>query len=370
MAVTVEHVVTKKQTREFIKFPYALYKNDKNWVPALLMDDYKKVNRKKHPFYQHAEAEFFLARRDGAVVGRIAAIHDSIWEKTHHEKAAYWGWFECVDDPEVAKALFEAAFDWARKRGCVRIIGPMSPNANDLIGCQIEGFEGSPVLLMPYNPTYYDRLIQNYGNRKWKDLVAWLMDNPEIPERLAKIMPRVEAKGGFKLRTLNMKDYNNEIKRFNELYNQFEQINAVFTPMTPAEIELMANDLKMAVDPDLVFFAEVDGKPVGVSLTMPDFNVGFKAAHGHLLPFGIFHLLTAKKKTPLVRTISMGVLKDHRNRGIDLAFYYYSYKNGVPKGYVSAEMSWVEEDNVNMTNSALKLGGKAYRKYRVYEYPL
>jgi len=370
MAVTVEHVVTKKQTREFIKFPYALYKNDKNWVPALLMDDYKKVNRKKHPFYQHAEAEFLLARRDGAVVGRIAAIHDSIWEKTHHEKAAYWGWFECVDDPEVARALFDAAFDWARKRGCVRIIGPMSPNANDLIGCQIEGFEGSPVLLMPYNLTYYDRIIQSYGNRKWKDLVAWLMDNPEIPERLAKIMPRVEAKGEFKLRTLNMKDYNNEIKRFNELYNQFEQINAVFTPMTPAEIELMANDLKMAVDPDLVFFAEVDGKPVGVSLTMPDFNVGFKAAHGHLLPFGIFHLLTAKKKTPLVRTISMGVLKDHRSRGIDLAFYYYSYKNGVPKGYVAAEMSWVEEDNVNMTNTALKLGGKAYRKYRVYEYPL
>jgi GNAT superfamily N-acetyltransferase len=370
MAVDVEKVVTRKQTREFIKFPYSLYRNDSNWVPPLLMDDYRKVNRKKHPFYQHAQAEFFLARRSGAVAGRIAAIHDEIWEKTHQEKAAYWGWFECVDDGEVAKALFDAAFDWARKRGCARIIGPMSPNANDFIGTQVEGFEGSPVILMSYNPSYYDRLIQGYGNRKWKDLVAWLMDNPEIPERLAKIMPRVEAKGNFKLRTLNMKDFKNEIKRFNDLYNQFEQINAVFTPMTPAEIELMANDLKIAVDPDIIFFAEVDGKPVGVSLTMPDFNVAFKAAHGHLFPFGIFHLLTAKKKTHLVRTISMGVLKDHRNRGIDLAFYYYSYKNGVPKGYLAAEMSWVEEDNVNMTNTALKLGGKPYRKYRVYEHSL
>ncbi len=370
MTVGVEKVATKKQTREFIKFPYALYHNDKNWVPPLLMDDYRKVNRKKHPFYQHAEAEFFLARKDGAVSGRIAAIHDSIWEKTHQEKAAYWGWFECGNDPEVAKALFDAVFQWARARGCTRIIGPMSPNANDFIGCQIEGFEGSPVLLMSYNPPYYDRLIQDCGNRKWKDLVAWLLDSADTPERLAKIMPRVEAKGGFTIRTVNMKDYAGEIKRFNELYNQFEQVNAVFTPMTPAELELMAKDLKIAVDPELIFFAEVDGKPVGVSLSLPDFNVAFKAAHGRLFPFGVFHLLTAKKRTKFLRTISMGVLKDHRNRGIDLSLYYHTFVTGKRKGYHGGEMSWVEEDNVNMTNTALKIGGKPYRKYRVYEHAL
>ena len=370
MSVTVEKIVTKKQLREFVQFTYALYRDDMNWVPQLLMDDYKKLDRAKHPFWRHAAGEFFLARREGRPVGRIASIHDRIWEDTHHEKAAYWGWFECVDDAEVAKALFDAAFDWARKRGCTRIIGPMTPNANDFIGTQIEGFEGSPLMMMPYNPPYYDRLIQGFGSKKWKDLVAWLMDNPEIPERLAKIMPRVEKKGGFTIRTLNMKDFTNEVKRFNDLYNQFEQVNAVFTPMTSAEIDLMANDLKMVADPDIIFFAEVDGKPVGVSLTLPDFNVAFKAAHGRLLPFGIFHLLSAKKKTHMVRTLSMGVLKEYRNRGIDLAFYYYSYKNGVPKGYRAAEMSWVEEDNVAMTNSALKLGGKPYRKYRVYEYSL
>jgi GNAT superfamily N-acetyltransferase len=196
------------------------------------------------------------------------------------------------------------------------------------------------------------------------------MDNPEIPERLAKTMPRVEAKGGFTIRTLNMRDFDREYDRFQELYNQYEQVNAVFTPMTPEEMKMVANDLKMALDPDLVFFAEVDGKTVGVSLTIPDFNVAFKAAHGRLFPFGIFHLLTAKKKTHLVRTLSMGVLKDYRNRGIDLAFYYHSYKNGVPKGYTAAEMSWVEEDNAAMTNTALKLGGKPYRKYRVYEHAL
>jgi GNAT superfamily N-acetyltransferase len=367
MAVTVERVSTKKQLREFVKLPYALYRNDKNWVPQLLSDDYSKLDRKKHPFFRHAEAEFFLARRDGVPVGRIASIHDVIWEKTHGDKSAYWGWFECENDTSTAAQLFDSAFAWARGRGCTRIIGPMTPNANDFIGTQVEGFEGSPVIMMPYNPSYYDTLIQQSGSRKWKDLIAWLMDNPEIPERLARIMPRVEAKGQFTIRTLNMRDYRGEINRFNELYNQFEQVNDVFTPMTPAEIELMANSLKIALDPSIVFFAEVDGKPVGVSLTMPDFNVAFKAARGHLFPLGIFHLLTGKRKTHMVRTLSMGVLKDYRNRGIDLAFYYYTYKNGVPKGYRAAEMSWVEEDNVNMTNTALKLGGKPYRKYRVYE---
>jgi hypothetical protein len=225
-------------------------------------------------------------------------------------------------------------------------------------------------MMMVYNLPYYDRLIQGQGNTKWKDLLAWLMDNPEIPERLEKIMPRVQAKGGFTIRTLRMREFDKEYDRFQEMYNSYEQVNAVYTPMTPKEMAMMAKDMKMGIDPDLVFFAEADGKVVGASLTMPDFNVGYKGAYGRLLPFGIFHLLTAKKRTHLVRTISMGVHKDYRNRGIDLAFYYNSYKNGVPKGYTAVEMSWVEEDNAAMSNTALKLGGRAYRKYRVYEHAL
>ncbi len=370
MQVTLETVKSRAHLREFVKFPYTLYRKDPNWVPQLLMDDYKKLDRSKHPFWKHAAGEFYLARRGGKVVGRIAAIHDEMWEKTHKEKAGYWGWFECIEDPEAARALFDAAFAWVKKRGCTRVIGPMTPNANDFIGTQIEGFDGPPVMMMSYNPPYYDRIVQGCGNRKWKDLIAWMMDNAQIPERLAKIMPRVEAKGGFKIRTVKMKDFDREYDRFQDLYNQYEQVNAVFTPFTPEELKMTAKDLKMAIDPDLVFFAEVDGKPVGVSLKIPDFNVAFKAAHGRLFPFGIFHLLTAKKKTHLVRTLSMGVLKDYRNRGIDLAFYYHSFKNGMPKGYTAAEMSWVEEDNVPMTNTALKLGGKPYRKYRVYEHSL
>jgi GNAT superfamily N-acetyltransferase len=370
MAVTVERVGSKKQVKEFVKLPFSLYRGDPNWVPQLLADDLKKLDTARHPFWQHAAGEFYIARRDGAAVGRIGAIHDELWEKCYGERAAYWGWFECIDDQEAAQALFDAARSWARARGCTRIIGPMSPSANDLVGTLIEGFDGAPVLLMTYNPPYHDRLVQSCGNAPWKDLLAWLLDSPDIPERLAKIMPRIEAKGAFTIRKLNMKDFKNEIVRFGKMYNEFEKVNAIYTPMTAAEIEMLANDMKFALDPDIVFFAEVNGEVVGASLAVPDINVGLKAARGRLFPFGLLKILAAKKRIHLVRVMSMGVLKEFRNRGIDLAFYYYSYKYGVPKGYVAAEMSWVEADNAAMTNTAIKLGGKAYRKYRVYETPL
>jgi hypothetical protein len=374
MPVSVEKTGTHKPPREFIDLPYDLYRDDPNWVAPLRMDEKAKLDDEKHPFWGHAERELFLARRGeggkgdgGRVVGRIVAIVDRLWEETHGEKAAYWGWFECANDAEAAGALFDAAADWARERGCVRLIGPMSPSPSDLIGLQITGFEGSPVIMMPYNPPYYDLLVSGAGNAKWKDLVAWLLASPEIPERLERIMPRIEAKGGFTLRKLDMKRYDEEVQTFAELYNHFEQVNSIYTPMTPPEVVQLAKDLKPAIDPDIVFFVEVDGKPVAASLGVPDLNVGLKEARGRLLPFGIFKILAAKKRIHLIRVLSMGVHQDYRNRGIDLAMYYYSYKFGVPKGYFGAEMSWVEEDNAAMANTAIKLGGAPYRKYRMYE---
>lgn len=367
MPVIVERIASVRPTKEFIDLPYALYDGDANWVPPLRADERNKLDSSKHPFWGHAERENLIARRDGRAIGRVVAVVDRLWEETHHEKAAYWGWFECANDREAAAALFDAAAAWAKEKGCARIIGPMSPSANDVIGTQLEGFDGSPCIMMPYNPPYHDALISSCGNRKWKDLVAWLLDSPEIPARLERIMPRIEAKGGFKLRPIDMKHYDREVQAFAELYNHFEMVNSVYTPMTPPEVLQLAKELKPAIDPAIVFFVEVEGKLVGASLALPDMNVALKAAHGRLFPFGIFRLLAASKRIHLVRVLSMGVHQDYRNRGIDLAMYYYSYKRGVPKGYFGAEMSWVEEDNVSMTNTAIKLGGKPYRRYRIYE---
>jgi GNAT superfamily N-acetyltransferase len=366
-SVIVQPVTTRRQLKQFVKLPYRLYRGDPNWVPQLLVDDYKKLDRSKHPFFQHAEAEFFLATREGRPVGRIAAMQDRLWEQVHGERTAYWGWFECENDREVAAALFDAARRWAGGRGCVRIIGPLTPSPAELVGMLVKGFDGPPVIQMSYNPRYYPELVEASGGRKWKDLIAWLIDNPEIPRRLERIMPKVEQRGKFAIRKVNLRNFAGELERFKKLYNEFEQVNEVFTPMTDAEIEYMGNDLKMAIDSDVVFFAEVDGKAVGVSFALPDWNIGFRAARGRLFPFGILKILLAKRKIHLIRVLSMGVLREYRNRGIDLAFYYYSYKYGVPKGYYGAEMSWVEEDNAAMTNTAMKLGGKPYRAYRVYE---
>lgn len=373
MPIIIDRINASRPTNEFIELPYRLYGKDSPWVPPLRMDERTKLDSGKHPFWIHAERELFIARRvdEGRAkpeaVGRIVAIVDRLWEETHGEKAAYWGWFECADDDEAATALFEAAAAWAREKGCTRLIGPMSPNPSDLVGTQISGFEGTPVIMMPYNPPYHDAIISKAGNKKWKDLVAWLLDSPDIPARLERIMPRIMERGGFKIRMIDMKHYDREVEAFAELYNHFERVNELYTPMTPPEVVQLAKDLKPAIDPDIVFFVEVEGALVGALLALPDMNVGLKAAYGRLLPFGIFKLLAARKRIHLIRVLSMGVHEDYRNRGIDLAMYYYSYKFGVPKGYFGAEMSWVEEDNAAMTNTAIKLGGKPYRKYRMYE---
>jgi GNAT superfamily N-acetyltransferase len=367
MAVTVDTYAGPRPPKAFIDLPYALYARDPNWVPPLRMDEKLKLDSSRHPFWGHAERALLVARRGREAVGRLVAMRDGLWEETNGERVAAWGWFECADDSEAAAALFDAAAGWARERGCVRLIGPMSPGPSDVVGTLVEGFDGPPVVMMPYNPPYHDALVSSCGNRKWKDLLAWLLDSPEIPERLARIMPRIEAKGGFTLRRIDMKDYDREVRRFAELYNHFERVNSIYTPMTPPEVVQLAKDLKAAIDPAITLFVEIEGKLVGAAFALPDMNVALKAARGRLLPFGIFRLLAARKDIHLVRVLSMGVHEDYRNRGIDLAMYYHLYKNGVPKGYFAAEMSWVEEDNVSMNNTALKLGGKPYRKYRIYE---
>jgi GNAT superfamily N-acetyltransferase len=367
MPVTIEKIEQGQSLREFVQLPYELYRDDQNWVPPLRMDEKNKLNRAKHPFWAHADCEILLAKREGKAVGRMVAIHDEFWEKANGEKAAYWGWFECAKDPEAAKALFDEAASWAKARGCTRLIGPMSPNPSDLIGTQITGFEGTPVIMMPYNPSYHDGIIAAAGNRKWKDLIAWFADKPDIPERLERVIPRIEAKGGYTIRKIDMKDYKNEVIRFKELYNDFERVNDLYTEATDDEVTQLAKDLRPAIDPDIIFFVEVEGKLVGALLAIPDMNVALKAAYGRLFPFGIFRMLAAQKRIHLIRVLSMGVRKEYRNRGIDLLMYYYAYKYAVPKGYDCGEMSWVEEDNAAMTNTAIKLGGKPYRKYRMYQ---
>jgi GNAT superfamily N-acetyltransferase len=370
MEVNVRTVTGRADMRRFVELPYRLYRGDANWVPQLRMDDFKKLDPRRHPFWQHARRECYLAERDGHPVGRIVVLEDDLWFETHAEHAATWGWFECENDPRAAAALFDAAKAWARGRGCTRLIGPMSPNANDLVGTQIRGFDGPPVILMSYNPPYHDELIRACGNTKWVDLIAWLLASNDVPARLERIMPTVQKRGKFTIRKLNMKKLEAEVRIARDVFNEFEKVNKIYTPMTEPEFQQLVRDIRIAIDPDIVFFAEVDGKVVGASMALPDFNVPFRAAYGRLFPFGVFKLLLARRKIAQARVVSLGILEGYRSRGIDLAFFYHSFKEAVPKGYNGGEMSWVEEDNVPMTNAAIKLGGKPYRAYRIYEQKL
>ncbi len=368
--IKIRPVMNKNDLGDFVRTPYHIYKYDENWVAPLRSSEFKKLDRQINPFFQHAESELFVARRGRSSVGRIAAIMDRSFEEYHGERVAYWGWFECENDRAMSTALFDSAVDWAQKQGATRIIGPLSPSANDVAGLLVDGFGSPPVLMMSYNPPHYIDLVERYGHTKWKDLYAWLLDKPDIPERLETIIPKLINRGRFTIRNLKKSDWDREIERARVIYNNFEQVNSIYSPMTEAEFIALGKELKMIVDPDLVFFAEVDGEPVGLSITVPDFNIALKPANGKLFPTGIFKILKAKKSISFARVITMGVVEGFRNRGIDLVFYYKTYLNGVKKGYKSAELSWVDEDNHAMNNTAIKLGAKKYKTYRIYEFKL
>ena len=376
-------VISESDLKKFIMFPYEVYKGDENWVAPLIFDEKRKLNRKKHPFYKRAEAEFFIARQNGKPVGRIAAIVDHHYEHPQGGKTAYWGYFESINDQRVANELFNSANEWAREKGCKRIIGPLSPSANDVAGLLIEGFNEPPVFMMAYNPEYYVNLVNNFGHTKFTDLYAWLKKDVEVPERTARIISRLKERSNFTIRKVNMKDWNNELETARKIFNEFEKVNPIYTPITKEEFAYTANDMKMIIDPDLVLVAEADGKPVGVSLTFPNINEIIRAGRGKLLPtamrllaYKIKKKISSKNPIDRIRVTSMGILDEYQKRGIDQVFYHETGVAALKNGYGSAEFSWVDEANASMNNVAKKLdagnsvGVELYKKYRIYQYDL
>ena len=382
--IVIDTVSSKSNLDSFVKFPHLVYKDYPDWVAPLSFDEMKKLNRCKHPFFKRADAEFFMAHLNGEPVGRIAAILDHKYEFPDGEKGdtAYWGYFETVNDAAVANKLFEAANEWARTKGCKRIIGPLSPSANDLAGLLIDNFHEPLVFMMSYNPEYYVNLVESFGHAKLTDLYAWLIPHAELPERTRnfakKYLSRLE-KEGINFRPIDMKDWNNELEKARVLFNNFEKVNPIYTPMTEEEFSYVANDMKMIIDPEFVFFAEHQGKPVGVSMTFPDMNALFKPARGKLLSFvprllkyRLWRGLTSKSLIKQVRVTSMGLLEDYRGKGIDQIFYYLTGLAAEKRGIETAEFSWVDQDNLKMNNIARKFDKsmELYKTYRVYQHDL
>lgn len=364
--IRIETVEDERGLKDFIKLPWKIYKNDPFWVPPLIQDQ-KAIFSKDNPFYEHADVSLFLAKEKEMTVGRIAAIINYKHIEFHQEKAGFFGFFESIPNYDVAKGLLNTAKDWLKDSGMEIIRGPMNFSTNEECGLLIEGFDSSPLLMMPYNPPYYADYIERYGLKKAKDLFAYIIDVPkELPERILKTAEI--AKGhGIKVRKIDMKNFDREIGAFKDVYNSAWSKNWGFIPMTDKEIKWMAKRLKQIIVPDLGLIAEVNGKPAGFFLALPDYNYVLKRLNGRLGLSGIIKIIWYSRKIPEVRLLILGILKEYRKRGIDALFYHEAWKAGKKRGFKKAEFSWVLEDNLIVQKAVEIVGARLYKKYRIYE---
>jgi hypothetical protein len=367
--ITVKPVTTKSELNQFMKFPWKIYKDDKYWVPPLLMEQKTLLSKQKNPFFKAATAEYFLAFRNGDIVGRIAAIKNDIHLKYHNDASGQFGFFECINDQQVANALFDTAKSWIKAQGLKYMRGPANPSSNDIYAMLIEGFDDSPRLLMPYNPEYYIKLCENYGMKKAKDMYAWKLVNEKLmaSEKLKRGQELVRKRYNMKISQLDMKNFQRDLEKFKFVYNKAWAPNWGFVPMTEEQIDAMAKDMKPLAEPSLVLFGEMDDKLVGAALVMLDYNVIFKQMNGRLFPFNFIKLFTQKKKIKWARILTLGIIPEHQKKGLDTIFYWEIVNRAADIGIRLGEASWVLEDNDMMNRGLELMNAERYKKYRIWE---
>ena len=370
--VSVAPVSTGSDLRDFVELPYRIYSGDPDWAPPLRSDVRWMLDEAKNPFWKHARKRLFLARRDGKVVGRVAAIADDEHNRVHEDRTGFFGFFECENDPEAARALFAAAEAAAPEilPGCDRLRGPVNPSMNEEVGALIpaESDPGIPFLMMTYNPAYYLELFSSAGFVKEKDLVAILAPvTDQALGRLGRIAEGVRRreKGGLTVRTIRMDHFAEDLAIVKEIYNRAWEKNWGFVPMTSEEIDAMAKKLKPLLYPPWVLFVELNGTPVAFHLAIPDYNLVLNKLGGSLFPFGWLKFLLLKKKIDRSRTMALGVLPEYRKRGFDAILYYEAMKEGVRIGTRWAEFSWMLEDNLDILRPLEVFGGRVHRRYRI-----
>ncbi len=367
--ILIKTVSSKKDLKTFIKFPWKIYKNYQHWVPPLIFDKLKQFDKKKNPFFLHAEMELFLAESNGEIVGRIAAIKNDLHNQYHQDKVGFFGFFESVNDQLVANKLFETVKDWLKGKGCKSMRGPANPSSNDEYGMLLEGFDDEPRILMPYNPKYYLELCENYGFKKAKDLNAYKLESDRVlsADKIKRIAEAARKRSGLKITEIDMKNFDSELEKVKYVYNKAWAPNWGFVPMTEPEIDTMAKDLKPLAEPSLVLFGEIEGKLVGFALVMLDYNQIFKSMNGRLFPFGFIKLLTQKKKIKWSRILTLGIIPEYQRKGLDAVFYWEIVNRARNIGILLGEASWVLEDNDMMNRGAVAMNGTIYKKYRVYQ---
>ncbi|WAS93723.1 N-acetyltransferase [Nannocystis punicea] len=364
----------RKLVERFIRVPWYIHREhhpSPRWVPPLLMDRRDYLNPDKNPFFKHAQAAFWIARKDGRDVARVAAVRDEDFVKFHGQQTGYLGMFECPDDPALAQALVDTARAWLKARGCSAMIGPFELSMNYIAGVLVEGFDRDPGINMPYNPPYYDRLLQGTGLQKAKDLLHWGIDPQRpIPERVTRIADKVAKRRGITVRDMRFDDWDAEVLRSLEIMNDAWEKNWGFVPVGREEYLHIAKDLKMVLEPGLPIIAEVKGEPVAFVITMLDVNPVLKKLDGRLFPFGIVRLLWDLKVRKVVkggRLILLGIKAAYRGQGIDTLLFLATHRAAQRLGWTEGQIGWTLEDNDRVNAAVKNMGGYPIATYRVYE---
>ncbi len=370
--IQVRPVQGKGDLKRFIKLPFRLHEGTP-WVPPLIFERLEFLNRDKNPYFDHADAEYFLAWRDGEPVGRITAQVDRRWDQFQGGSDGQFGFIEAEDDPAIFEALLGAAEAWVRERGRDRMVGPMDFTTNDECGLLIEGYDRHPYILEPWHPPYYRERLEALGYGKTMDLLMWnlemggLKQGDAFADAIHAVADKVESEHGIAVRNMNKRDLEAEIGRFMEVYNSAWEKNWGFVPITDEEVAFQAKNLKQILDPRWAFMAERDGEVLGAALTLPDINQVTKKMNGRLLPFGWLRFLLGKRKIDRVRVFALGVKPEYQHTGIAARFYVRHIETAAEVGVSGGEEGWILEVNEPMNRAMEGMGGTVVKRYRLYE---
>jgi GNAT superfamily N-acetyltransferase len=325
----------------------------------------------KNPLFEYAQVQLFSALRGPDVVGTIAAVRNDRYGQFHPLEAhvGFFGSYDCVPEQEVADALFAAAGGWLKEQGKTVMRGPVNLTTNDVVGLLVDGFGDDPALMMPYNPPYYAGQFDAAGFTQAKDLFAFSLTTREYAGRLDRVTRRLAERGRIRIRPVDLGRWKEELEFVRSCYNQAWADNWGFVPWTDRELDFIAKELKPLIDPRLAFMAEVEGVPAGFAISVPDANEAIKLARGRLFPLGLLKILWKLKVTKCsrIRTIAMGVLPQHRKRGLDAFLVGHLIESAKAMGYSGSEMGWILEDNLPMLSALEQIKARKTKTYRVYD---
>jgi GNAT superfamily N-acetyltransferase len=369
--IEISEVSSRRERNAFIKFPWRIYVNDPAWVPPLIIERKAFLDRKRHPFYKHGDAALFLARKNGEIVGRIMASDDPNYNSLHQSNVGCFGLFECVNNRDVAAALFERAKSWLRERRRTEIIGPIDYSTNYVCGLLIDGFQFPPTILTAHNPPYYRDLIESCGFTKAKDWYAWWFADPaKAVAQLRRLAARFNTHCPATVRSANLGNLRDESRRLRQIYNQAWEKNWGFVPFTEAEIQFMTSELKPLLVPEFAWIAEIANEPVGFTLCLPDINVVLRGLNGRLtrfgLPIGLIKLLLYKRRIQKGRLIALGVVEKYRRAGIAEMLVLRVMEETMVKRGITGELSMTLEDNFMINRFLEAIGAHRYKTYRIF----